>query len=40
MIEKPLEPRQIEILVGLHRRGDGRDDAVDFHGRDPFGVFV
>jgi len=31
VIEEPLEPRQIEVFVGLHRRGDGRDDALDFH---------
>ena len=31
VVEEPAQPRQVEVLVGLHRRGDGRDDAVDVH---------
>ena len=31
VVDEPLEPRQVEVFVGLHRRGDGRDDAADLH---------
>src|SRR5438046_527957 len=31
-VDEPLEPRQVEVFVGLHRRGDGGDDALDTHG--------
>ena len=35
VIDEGAEAGEVEILVGQHRRGDGRDDAADFHGGDP-----
>ena len=31
-IEEPFQTRQVQVFVGLHRRGHGGDDAVDTHG--------
>jgi len=31
VVDEPAQARQIEILVGLHRRGNGRNDAGNLH---------
>src|SRR5262249_41435013 len=32
VIQEPFEPRQVQVLVGLHGRRDGGDDASYIHG--------
>jgi hypothetical protein len=30
-VEKPTQPRQVEVLVRKHGGGNGRNDAADLH---------
>src|SRR5262249_657215 len=32
VVEEPLQARQVEVPVVVHRGGEGGDDAVDAHG--------
>ena len=31
MVEEPFQTGNVEVLVGQHRRGDGRNNALDTH---------
>src|SRR5262245_39744289 len=35
MIEKPSQPGQVQVLIGLHRCGNRRYDAADLHVNPP-----